>query len=120
MVFHEHIFSATLLLIVVQVYTAISKIMKNSLQNCHPYTETFDFQISVYLYQDFCVFFPLYLSQVSEGPVYYGILAIPGIWVGEYGYPDHRECIPAHLEFISKDTEKWESLVYKCCTIFLY
>lgn len=71
MVFHEHIFSAPLLLIVVQVFIAISKIMKNSLQNCHPYIETFDFQISVYLYQDLCGFFPLYLSQVSEGPVYY-------------------------------------------------
>lgn len=61
MVFHEHIFSATLLFIMVQVL-AIFKIMKISLQNCHPYIETFDFQFSVYLYLDLSVFFFLSIS----------------------------------------------------------
>lgn len=69
MVFHEHIFPATLLLIMIQVL-AISKIMKISLQNCTSILRLLTFR-SVYIYIWILVsFFPLYLSQVSEGPVY--------------------------------------------------
>lgn len=118
MVFHEHIFPATLLLIMIQVL-AISKIMKISLQNCTSILRLLTFR-SVYIYIWILVsFFPL--SQPSFwGTCLYWILAIPWIWLGEDGYPDPRECIPAHLEFISKDKEKWKSLVYKRCTISLH
>lgn len=64
--FHEHTLFATLLLIVVWVFTFISKIMENSLQNYQdPCIELFHFQIDVFMPGYFCLFFPpFYLQQV--------------------------------------------------------
>lgn len=58
--FHEHILSTTTLLIVVQAFIFISKIMEKSLQNCQDLClKAFDFQSDMFIPVSFCPFLPL-------------------------------------------------------------